>query len=71
MPRRTQTGMLQINLTVSPQTYALLRRYAPNTRSYGKLVGDALTYYIRAQERDEMRERIEALEFTLSQLQDK
>jgi len=62
MPRVTRTGMIQVNFAISPQTYDLIKQTAGTAKSYGRLVGDALTYYVKAQERDAMKERLDALE---------
>jgi hypothetical protein len=62
MPRQTSTGLLQVNLSIDPRAYDLLRRYAPSRRAYGRFISELIQGYENRQAGDELLRRIERLE---------
>jgi len=62
MPRRTSTGELQLNFTLSEPACKIIQRFAPTRKSYGRFLSTVLEEYEKEQSRDEFRERLSRLE---------
>jgi hypothetical protein len=62
MPRRTTTGKLQVNLTLTEKAYQALQRHADTKKAYGQLLSHLLEIYTQAPQRDEIHARLERLE---------
>jgi hypothetical protein len=62
MPKTTKTGLLQVNLTLTPDTYSLVCQHAPTRKAHGRFIGDAVKAYVEHQREKGLEARIDQLE---------
>ena len=62
MPKPTSSGKFQINLSLDPNAYQLLRKHASTRKGFGQLVGELLRSHDQRQHQQDLTARIARLE---------
>jgi hypothetical protein len=62
MPRRSSSGKLQVNLSLDPDAYTLLQKYAPTGKSFGQFLGELLRQHEQHMLWDGLHQRVAHLE---------
>jgi hypothetical protein len=62
MPKRSSSGKLQVNLSLDPEAYSLLRKYAPTEKGFGQFLGELLRQHEQHRQWHGLQQRVTRLE---------
>ena len=62
MPRMSSSGKLQVNLSLDPEAYTLLQKYAPTGKGFGQFLGELLRQHEQHLLWDGVQQRVACLE---------